>query len=161
LPEGYNAFNWSVPFIGDRIMDMFNNILNQSMRTKHAKSRKKGQEPEEDKVPEGGEESKAQISSVFKEFAELQAKEEAEKKGSMLRKKVQAMGRIGKIYNTLKEEHVLLLKMKQMAPDGRLPKGLLLEGRPAIKNAYKAFKLAKDLDQTNERRPKVSAPKKK
>ena len=71
------------------------------------------------------------------------------------------MGKIGKIYNTLKEEHVLLLKMKQMAPDGRLPKGLLLEGRPAIKNAYKAFKLAKDLDQTNERRPKVSGPKKK
>lgn len=98
---------------------------------------------------------------MFKEFAEQQAKEEAEKKGSMLRKKVRAMGRIGKIYNTLKEEHVLLLKMKQMAPDGRLPKGLLLEGRPAIKNAYKAFKLAKDLDQTNERRPKVSAPKKK
>ena len=55
----------------------------------------------------------------------------------MLRKKVQAMGRIGKIYSTLKEEHVLLLKMKQMAPDGRLPKGLLLEGRPAIKKGGK------------------------
>ena len=71
------------------------------------------------------------------------------------------MGRIGKIFNTLKEEHVLLLKLKQMAPDGRLPKGLLLEGRPAIKNAYKTFKLAKDLDQANERRPKVSTLKKK
>lgn len=64
LPEGYNAFNWSVPFIGERIMDMFNNILSQSMRTKQSKSRKKGlnfEELEEEKVPEG-EESKTQIS---------------------------------------------------------------------------------------------------
>ena len=71
------------------------------------------------------------------------------------------MGRIGKIYNTLKDEHVLLLKLKQMAPDGKLPKGLLLEGRPAIKNAYKSFKLAKDLDRLNERRPKGTEMKKK
>jgi serine/threonine-protein phosphatase 2B catalytic subunit len=27
LPEGYNAFNWSVPFLADRILNMFNNIL--------------------------------------------------------------------------------------------------------------------------------------
>jgi hypothetical protein len=49
-----------------------------------------------------------------------------------------------------------------MAPDGRLPKGLLLEGKPAIKNAYKTFKLAKDLDQANEKRPKgITQHKKK
>lgn len=66
LPEGYNAFNWSVPFIGERILDMFNNILSQSMRTKQSKSRKKGlnnfEDLEEDKVPPEGEESKTQIS---------------------------------------------------------------------------------------------------
>jgi hypothetical protein len=42
LPEGYNAFNWSVPFIGDRILDMFNNILKQSMKNKLSKYRNRG-----------------------------------------------------------------------------------------------------------------------
>ena len=70
------------------------------------------------------------------------------------------MGRIGKIYHTLVDERELLLKMKQMSPDGKLPKGLLLEGRPAIKNTYKSFKLAKDLDQMNEKRPKTIVKKK-
>jgi len=41
-----------------------------------------------------------------------------------------------------------------MSPDGKLPRGLLLEGKPAIKNALKQFNLAMKLDKVNERRPK-------
>ena len=40
-----------------------------------------------------------------------------------------------------------------MANDGRIPRGLLLAGRPAIRNALKEFELAKSLDQENEKRP--------
>ena len=42
-----------------------------------------------------------------------------------------------------------------MSPDGKLPRGLLLEGKPAIKNALKQFTLARDLDKVNEKRPKM------
>ncbi len=59
------------------------------------------------------------------------------KKGAIIRNKIKTMGRIGKIYNTLKEEGEVLLLIKHMAPDGRIPHGLLLAGKPAIKNAYK------------------------
>lgn len=55
----------------------------------------------------------------------------------MVRNKIKTMGRIGKIYNTLKDEREILLLIKHMAPDGRIPHGLLLAGKPAIKNAYK------------------------
>ena len=41
-----------------------------------------------------------------------------------------------------------------MSPDGKLPRGLLLEGKPAIKNALKQFTLARDLDKVNEKRPR-------
>ena len=41
-----------------------------------------------------------------------------------------------------------------MSADGKLPRGLLLEGKPAIKNALKQFNLAKDMDKNNEKRPK-------
>jgi hypothetical protein len=43
-----------------------------------------------------------------------------------------------------------------MVPDGRIPRGLLLEGRPAIKDAITEFKRAKELDKKNEMRPKKS-----
>jgi hypothetical protein len=33
-----------------------------------------------------------------------------------------------------------------MVNDGKIPRGLLLEGRPAIRNALKEFELAKKLD---------------
>ncbi len=40
-----------------------------------------------------------------------------------------------------------------MVNDGRIPRGLLLEGKSAIRNALKEFELAKSLDMDNERRP--------
>jgi hypothetical protein len=38
------------------------------------------------------------------------------------------------MYTTLREESENLLKIKNISPDGKLPRGLLLEGKPAIKN---------------------------
>jgi hypothetical protein len=40
-----------------------------------------------------------------------------------------------------------------MANDGRIPRGLLLGGKVAIRNALKEFELARELDKDNERRP--------
>lgn len=44
-----------------------------------------------------------------------------------------------------------------MVPDGKIPRGLLLEGRPAIKDAITEFGRAKELDKKNEMRPKKKA----
>lgn len=63
------------------------------------------------------------------------------------------MARVSKMFATLREESEILLKIKNMSPDGKLPRGLLLEGKPAIKNALKQFNLAKELDKANEKRP--------
>ncbi len=63
------------------------------------------------------------------------------------------MARVSKMFATLREESESLLKIKNMSPDGKLPRGLLLEGKPAIKNALKQFNLAKELDKVNEKRP--------
>lgn len=42
------------------------------------------------------------------------------------------------MYKNLIENHDVLLQIK-MANDGRIPRGLLLAGRPAIRNAFKEF----------------------
>lgn len=41
-----------------------------------------------------------------------------------------------------------------MAPDGKLPKGALLEARPTIEFASKQYDIIKGLDAMNEKRPK-------
>jgi serine/threonine-protein phosphatase 2B catalytic subunit len=44
--------------------------------------------------------------------------------------------------------------IKKMSPDGKIPKGLLMNGKPAIRNALKEFELSKMLDKENEKMPK-------
>jgi serine/threonine-protein phosphatase 2B catalytic subunit len=48
--------------------------------------------------------------------------------------KINSVARMNRMYTTLREESELLLKIKNICPDGKLPRGLLLEGKPAIKN---------------------------
>ena len=48
--------------------------------------------------------------------------------------KINSVARINKMFATLREESEMLLKIKNMSPDGKLPRGLLLAGKPAIKN---------------------------
>jgi hypothetical protein len=59
----------------------------------------------------------------------------------VLRLKVNSIGRMRRMYKNLIENQDVLLKIK-MANDGRIPRGLLLEGKPAIRNALKEFELA-------------------
>lgn len=61
---------------------------------------------------------------------------------------------MNKMFGTLREEQEMILKIKNISPDGKLPRGLLLEGKPAIQHHAKQFKLATELDKVNERRPK-------
>ncbi len=68
--------------------------------------------------------------------------------------KVKSVARMHKIFKTLKEENEVLLQIKGMAPDGKIPRGLLLEGRPAIRDTFKEYAQAKTLDSVNEKFPK-------
>jgi serine/threonine-protein phosphatase 2B catalytic subunit len=51
-----------------------------------------------------------------------------------IRGKISSVARISRMFTTLREESEMLLKIKNISPDGKLPRGLLLEGKPAIKN---------------------------
>jgi len=61
---------------------------------------------------------------------------------------------MNKMFSTLREDSELILKIKNISPDGKLPRGILLEGKPAIKHAAKQFNMALELDKNNEKRPK-------
>lgn len=39
---------------------------------------------------------------------------------------------MNKMFGTLRAEQEMILKIKNISPDGKLPRGLLVEGKPAI-----------------------------
>ena len=60
----------------------------------------------------------------------------------MIKSKVRSVARMHKMLTILKEERELILKIKGMAPDGKIPRGLLLQGRPAIRDSFQEYKHA-------------------
>lgn len=75
------------------------------------------------------------------------------KKFGKIKTKIKTMARMQKMFSTLKDEAESLLKIKNMAPDGKIPRGLLLEGRPAIRDSLREFARATELDKENEKLP--------
>lgn len=128
LPDQVDIFTWSMPFLAEKVMSMLSYIVN-----------KLGEKDD------GSDGNKA-IEEISKEAKGMRA--------SKLKSKVKVFARMQKMFTTLKDESELILKIKGMAPDGKIPKGLLLEGRPAIKDALQEFKRAREVDKVNEKRPK-------
>lgn len=74
-----------------------------------------------------------------------------------MRKKVRAMSKMMKMFKTLREENESVVQLKGICPDGKVPKGLLLEGKKALESELvdrsKVFTNAKKLDAFNEAMP--------
>ena len=49
---------------------------------------------------------------------------------------------MNKMFSTLREESDMILKIKNISPDGKLPRGLILEGATEIKNTAHQFSFA-------------------
>lgn len=57
----------------------------------------------------------------------------------VLRTKVKTVARLNRLFRNLRENSEMLIAIKKLSPDGKIPRGLLMNGRPAIKDTYKEF----------------------
>jgi len=60
--------------------------------------------------------------------------------------KIRSVGRLARMFKNLRENNEILLEIKEMSTDGKIPQGLLLQGKPAMKDTFKEYLLARDLD---------------
>ena len=81
------------------------------------------------------------------------------KRKLVLRNKISAVGKMSKMMQVMRENHEVLLELKSMSPDGKLPRGALLETKQHIAHASKTFGAVKALDAGNEKNPKRSNSK--
>jgi serine/threonine-protein phosphatase 2B catalytic subunit len=131
LPDQIDVFSWSMPFLADKVISILSNVL---------------------KVAVGGDDM---VDEDLEHDAIDQVKGATEKakKLGIMKSKVQSVARMHKMLNILKEEQEMLLKIKNMAPDGKIPRGLLLDGRPAIRDSFREYNNAAKLDKVNEKMP--------
>jgi serine/threonine-protein phosphatase 2B catalytic subunit len=131
LPDNMDVFSWSMPFLAEKVIGMLFHIIKQ-----------------------GDDDDETDISKLINKGIDETKAVSKVNKMKAIRGKVQTVGKLTKMMSTLRQESEDLLKLKGMSPDGKLPRGLLLAGKPAIKNAMKQFNIAQDLDRKNEKRPK-------
>lgn len=136
LPDNLNLISWSMPFLIEKIIGMLYQIL-------------KVCSPEE--LLDDDEKKAGTMTKVLVDATEAQiAKMERRKR---LKQKIIALGRMNNMLGNLRENSEVILQMKQVSLDGKLPRGILLQNRSGIKFDQNTFNLTKDLDAKNEKRP--------
>lgn len=127
LPNFMNLFTWSLPFVAEKIGDIFSHILEKTY-------------DEEDDEDEDGDEMDFKI-----DVNQKSRKEEVKK---VIKNKIMFISKMAKFNKLLREEHLKIVEIKNQNQN-KLPQGLLLEGKEAIS----IFTDIKTLDQKNEMRP--------
>jgi serine/threonine-protein phosphatase 2B catalytic subunit len=72
------------------------------------------------------------------------------KKIEVLKHKIRFIGKVARIWKIERQNKELVLNLKQMCPDGKIPPGTLIQGKEGLTDTLKAFMLMKDLDRPNE-----------
>ncbi|EPR61119.1 protein phosphatase 2B catalytic subunit, calcineurin family phosphatse superfamily protein [Toxoplasma gondii TgCatPRC2] len=152
LPNFMDVFTWSIPFVSEKVTEMLYGILNPSI------------DDDEDDEDVDDVELPPAVLSIMK--AHLPSDEASgqrhppagdnrlsKERADALRKKVQSVGRLMRVFKTLRQENELIVRLKGCTPGHRIPVGLLLQGREGIANELDKFENAKQIDLMNERRP--------
>lgn len=105
-------FSWSVPFLAEKVTNMLFNLIKRGT----------GSDITEDDID---------LDKVLKNDEPMDDKK---KKQLVMKGKVCSVAKMSKMFTTLREESEMLLQIKNISPDGKLPRGILLQGKPAIKN---------------------------
>lgn len=115
LPNFMDVFQWSLPFVAEKVTDMLANVLAYDEDS-----------DDEEETPE-----------TLKEMTSGRVDNE---QAGRLKKKVLAVTKILRMYKVLREHHEEITRLKQLMPSGsKLPPGLLAGGKDAIGNAIASF----------------------
>jgi serine/threonine-protein phosphatase 2B catalytic subunit len=112
LPDNLDVFSWSVPFLSEKVINMLFHIIKKT----------------------GTDISDAEEGVNMEKVLHTDDMDEKMKRQLVIKGKVSSVAKMTRMFATLREESEMLLQIKNISPDGKLPRGLLLEGKPAIKN---------------------------
>jgi len=176
LPNFMDIFAWSMPFVIEKVSEILFDIMNSD---KSSGPLVDGSElddtPELPNLPDTiSQNFRSSLTREQNDVVELASKLAAhienmkggetgsdpvsgpvtdEETRNRLRKKVRTVGRIARMWKTLREENETVIKLKGVCPGHRLKPGLLLAGKDAMESKLDEFTRIRDMDVVNELRP--------
>ena len=127
LPKFMNVFDWSLPFVGEKIAELLLAVLS----IQNLSSQLGTLSPEE----------KARLES------------EKKKKMDIIKGKVRAVARINKMFATVRDERETLTELMNAMGTTIIPASYLTLGHEDLRKAIKSFEDAKRCDSINEMMP--------
>ncbi|KAI9249664.1 calcineurin [Phascolomyces articulosus] len=142
LPNFMNVFDWSLPFVGEKITSMLLAILNictqEELQADNQQQQKEGSTIE----PAASSAMYRRTSPDFEQH-----------RRHIIQNKIRAIGRISRAYSVLREHSEMVTELKNLSGTGKLPTGTLMLGSEGIRDAISTFEEAKQTDIENERLP--------
>lgn len=78
---------------------------------------------------------------------------EESEKANRMKSKLKAVAKLMQMYREMREDKEEIIRFQGLCPDNKIPRGLLIGGTRAIKDAIGAFSRAKEHDLVNEMIP--------
>eukprot|EP01071_Lankesteria_metandrocarpae_P003049 Lankesteria_metandrocarpae@DN271_c0_g1_i1.p1 len=165
LPNFMDVFTWSIPFVSEKVTEMLYAILNPSVEDfDDDEDVDDVQLPEEVQLimrrsmsmseEEASRLNDSLTTSIANRPKTAEMRQQISKeRAEALRKKVQSVARLMRVFKTLRQQNELIVQLKGVTPGHRIPPGALLQGKEGLKNELDKFRNAKKLDAVNERRP--------
>lgn len=165
LPNFMNVFDWSLPFVSEKVIDMLVRVM------EHGDPRNGRDSEDEDDDTASDSKSDEEVSPKgrrrHKKSQAVVAKKKQkpkhirlrgnviENRGGVLKKKILALTKLLRVYKTLRKHNEAITQLKQLCPSHRLQYGLLRSGSAEIIKALSSFRNAEKVDRINERRPSM------
>lgn len=134
LPNFMDVFTWSLPFVGEKTMDMLLALLNICSK----------EELEETPIDRTTEVAKYQLPEA-----------EAEQRRKVVRSKILAIGKMARVFSVLRNESESITELKNLMGTKQLPYGSLALGAEGLKRAITSFDEARKSDLENEKLPPI------
>lgn len=145
LPNFMDIFTWSIPFVSEKITEMLYNII------------KPEENDDDDDLDESMDINIPQPTRTSPDSSP-QNVSTLKKRSEILRNKIKFVSKMMKMNKTLREQNETIVKIKTIAPDNKIPVGLLSQGGGALNNILTTFNSAREADLLNEKRPTQSMP---
>ncbi|CAB0035006.1 unnamed protein product [Trichogramma brassicae] len=132
LPNFSNVFEWSIPFVGEKVTEILLAVLNICSEEEIGQS-------EDDSLNDS-----------------LGLGTWNASRRDIIKNKIKAVGKMSRNYSLLREESETIMQLKGLSPNGLMPPGTLAAGKEGLKQTLRkhlTFDEIRKLDASNESMP--------
>ncbi|KAI9295230.1 calcineurin A [Neoconidiobolus thromboides FSU 785] len=133
LPNFMDVFTWSLPFVGEKTVDMLLALLNTCSKEELEETIDTKQPIIQYQVPEN----------------------EKEHRRKVIKNKILAVGKMARVFSVLRNESETISELKNLMGTKQLPYGSLALGAEGLKRAITSFEEARKSDIENEKLPPI------